>query len=68
MTQGTKCYILLRYLHTTFLMITGHVLVKICKNILGGLIPSFFLLNTALINYLADVQNADVQNTPRLER
>ena len=26
MTRGTKCYILLQYLHTTFLMITGLVM------------------------------------------
>ena len=36
---------------------TCSVLVKICKNILG-FDPPYFLLNTALLNHVADVPNA----------
>ena len=37
---------------------TCSVLVKIYINILGGLIPPYLPLNTALINHMADVPNA----------
>ena len=63
MTRGTKCYILLLYLHTTFLMITGLVMsyLKFAKIFLG-FDPPFTPLNTALINHMAGVQNV---TTPR---
>ena len=45
MTRGTKCNILLQYLHTTFLMITG----LLVSYIFRGVIPSYLPLNVALI-------------------
>ena len=42
MTRGTKCYILLQYLHTTFLITTGLVLVKIYTHILGVRSPHVY--------------------------
>ena len=62
MTQGTKM------LHSTTVLAglyytfddywTCSVLVKIYKNILGGLIPPYLPLNTALNNHMADVPHA----------
>ena len=54
MLQSTT--VLAYYIFDDYL--TRSVLVKIYKNILGGLILPYLPLNTALINHMADVPNA----------
>ena len=69
MTRGTKCCILLQYLQTAFLMITGLAASQLkFTKIFWGVYPLVSPLNMDLINHMANVANAQCYGTPLLER